>query len=54
MTSAYVETWGVWKKKDDVCKQTSSLSVVLDEIPTATCEPSEIAMWKGLKLRWGT
>ena len=24
----------------------------LDEIPTATCEPSEIATWKGLHFRW--
>ena len=35
--------WGVWKKKNNVCKQISSLSVALDEMPTATCEPSEIA-----------
>ena len=26
----------------------------LDEIPTATCEPSEIAIWKRLKFRRGT
>ena len=31
------------KNKNKVCKQTSSLSMALDEIPTATCEPSEIA-----------
>ena len=35
--------WDVWKKKNSVCKQISSLSVALDEMPTATCEPSEIA-----------
>ena len=35
--------WGVWKKKNSVCKQISSLSVALDEMPTATCEPSESA-----------
>ena len=27
--------------------------MVLDEIPTATCESSEIATWKGLKFRRG-
>ena len=35
--------WDVWKKKNGVCKQISSLSVALDEMPTATCEPSESA-----------
>ena len=35
--------WGVWEKKNSVCKQISSLSVALDEMPTATCEPSESA-----------
>ena len=35
--------WGVWKKKNSVCKQISSLSVALDEMPTATCQPSESA-----------
>ena len=29
-------------------------SVALDEIPTVTCEPSEIATWKGFKIRQGT
>lgn len=29
------------------------ISVALDEIPTATCEPSKIATWKGLKLDGG-
>ena len=31
-----------------------SISVALDEIPTATCGPSEIATWKRLKFRRGT
>ena len=30
------------------------VSMDLNEIPTATCEPSEIATWKGLKFRRGT
>ena len=34
---------GKHNNKNAVCKQMSSLSVALDEIPTATCEPSEIA-----------
>ena len=31
-----------------------SISVALGEIPTAICEPSEIATWKRLKFRRGT
>jgi len=34
---------GKKQNKNSVCKQISSLSVALDEMPTATCEPSEIA-----------
>ena len=42
------KTWGVEKmgcveKKTSVCKQISSLSVALDEMPTATREPSKSA-----------
>ena len=38
------KTRDVWKNtnKNSVCEQISSLSVALDEMPTATCEPSEI------------
>ena len=29
-------------------KRKVKLTVALDEIPTATCEPSAIATWKGM------
>ena len=34
-----------------LCIKSVKRDIALDEISTATCKPSEIATWKGLKFR---